>query len=420
MARLQGREPIAILGAGHGGQALAADLALQGWPVHLYNRSPERLQPLLKAGGIRLEGAAGRGWARLARVTHDLEEAVTGTSLILVVTPATAHIELARQLAPLLRDGQTIVLCPGRTLGAWHVVDVLRQYGQEGNVTVAECNTFLFASRTVGPARSMVHAVKARVGVAALPYERTGMVVQQLRQLYPCFLPAADLLETGLDNIGMLFHPAPVLANLARVEAGQPFEHYTEGISPAVARLIEALDKERLAVARRLGVKLRPARLWLAETYGAAGSSLYEALQKQQGYRGIPAPRSLATRYLWEDIPCGLVPLASLGRHYGVETPVANSLVHLAGAALGHDWWSSGRTLERLGLSGLSVSELRETLRTGSLPGRKPWFPTPMESPSQIARGRTAALPVSISSPAPLPVNIADVGQVAAGNELLR
>ncbi|HHV54638.1 MAG TPA: NAD(P)-binding domain-containing protein [Firmicutes bacterium] len=361
-------QAIAVLGAGHGGQALAADLALSGHPVRLWNRTPARLEAIMTAGGIRLTGPRRSGFARLALVTTDLSQAIRGVRLILVATPATAHASLARQLAPSLVDGQIIVLCPGRTLGALETIRVLRAAGLKADVTVAECSTFLFASRTVAPGQSVIHSVKKQVAVAALPVERTPLVVELLRRLYPCFHPAADTLETGMGNIGMLFHPAPVLCNLARVESGVVFDHYTEGISPAVARLLEALDAERLAVARRLRLKLPSAREWLARTYGAAGENLHEALQHHPGYKDIRAPQSLDTRYLWEDVPCGLVPLVSLGKEYGVPTPVAESLVRLASAITGVDFYAHGRTLTRMGLSGLTVDQLRAVARNGELP----------------------------------------------------
>ncbi len=47
---------IAILGAGHGGCAAAADLTLRGFAVRLHARSAERLAPLRAAGGVEIEG----------------------------------------------------------------------------------------------------------------------------------------------------------------------------------------------------------------------------------------------------------------------------------------------------------------------------------------------------------------------------
>ena len=49
------RRPVfCVLGAGHGGMAMAGHLALKGFTVHLYNRSPERLVPVQQSGGIQV------------------------------------------------------------------------------------------------------------------------------------------------------------------------------------------------------------------------------------------------------------------------------------------------------------------------------------------------------------------------------
>ena len=47
---------VAILGAGHGGHAAAADLTRRGYAVRLQARNPERLAPLRARGGIEARG----------------------------------------------------------------------------------------------------------------------------------------------------------------------------------------------------------------------------------------------------------------------------------------------------------------------------------------------------------------------------
>ena len=64
--------------------------------------------------------------------------------------------------------------------------------------------------------------------------------------------PGANLLETVFPYTNAIHHPPAILCNAGRVEAtGGDYYHYYDGISPAVGRLIDALDRERLAVAER-------------------------------------------------------------------------------------------------------------------------------------------------------------------------
>jgi hypothetical protein len=53
-----------------------------------------------------------------------------------------------------------------------------------------------------------------------------------------------------------------------------------------------------------------------------------------------------------------LVPIASLGNHYGVSVRGMESIIRLACIAHQTDYWRRGRTLKRLGIDHLSVSEL--------------------------------------------------------------
>ncbi|REJ36526.1 MAG: NADP transhydrogenase subunit alpha, partial [Bacillota bacterium] len=181
--------------------------------------------------------------------------------------------------------------------------------------------------------------------------------------------PAPSVLATSFDNVGAILHPGPTLLNAARIEStGGDFDYYHEGVSPSVAAVLEQLDAERLRVARAYGVRAVSTRRWLRLAYGADGASLYEAIQNNPGYRGIQAPASLRHRYLTEDVPASLVPLAAFGRLAGLEMPVCSMLIQLAERVLGRDFTTAGRTLERMGLGGLQVDDIIRWATTGVHP----------------------------------------------------
>jgi opine dehydrogenase len=354
----------AVIGSGHGGQALAAYLALKGERVNLYNRTPAALEPIRRRGGIRVEGAVS-GLGRIDVASSDLDEVLEGVRVIMVVVPASAHGELARAMAPYLQTGQTVVLNPGRTLGAVEFAHNLREWGGPPGVLVAEADTFVFASRRLEPGVSRINRVKKRVRLAALPAYRTGSAVRFLRKAFPQFVAARNVLETGVSNIGAVFHPAPTLLNSGWIESAMGFDYYHDGISPGVARVLEALDRERLEVARAYGLSVVPVKGWLASVYGSSGESLHKAIQSTKAYRGLKAPASLEHRYLHEDVPASLVPLVDLGRTAGRRARMMESLITLAEAITGVDWWRTGRTLASVGLGDLSVPEIVEYVNVG-------------------------------------------------------
>lgn len=356
----------AVLGAGHGGLALAGHLGLMGFPVRLWARKSSALAAVGAEGGIWLEGAVS-GFGPV-QAEPELARALEGADLVLIAVPASAHRDLAHRCAPLLRDGQAVLLMPGRTAGAIEFMAVLRGAGCKARVTVGEAQTFIYASRKSGENRAAIHGIKQRVLASAIPAGRTGDLLRMIRPAFPQFLRARSVWKTSLDNIGAIFHPAPALLNAARIEStGGAFRHYLDGITPSVAALLEQMDLERLAVAAALGVRAVSARDWLAEVYGVEEANLYDAIQATPAYRGVGAPASMETRYIWEDVPTGLVPLADLGRLMGIPTPTINMVIDLACTLCGHDFRRTGRTLERLGLAGWSREQLSRLVREGEV-----------------------------------------------------
>jgi opine dehydrogenase len=358
-----------VIGAGHGGKSMAADLAAKGFVVTLYNRTAERIREIAVCGTIDLEYENGISrCCRLASATSDVGEALEGADVIMVVTPASAHRDIARSCAPYLRDGQIVVLNPGRTGGALEFRQILNRLGCTPGVIVAETGTFIFASRSTGPAQARIFRCKNAVPLAALPALHTGHVLETICDAYPQFIPAPNVLHTSLDNMGAIFHPALALLNAGWIERTKgEFQFYIDGVTDSTSRVLKVLDRERVTVAAALGVRARSAIRWLKKAYSAKGDTLYEVIQGNPGYRGIKAPRNLRHRYVFEDVPFSLVPLISLGTQFGVDTWGADAMVRLACVVNGTNYYERGRTVEDMGLKGLRVSEVKRYVREGKV-----------------------------------------------------
>ncbi|MGQ9856736.1 MAG: NAD/NADP octopine/nopaline dehydrogenase family protein [Fervidobacterium sp.] len=356
---------VCIIGGGNGGQALAGVLALRGFDVSLYNRSEQRIERIIKTKKIELQGSIS-GMASISFATTDLREAISGRQLLLVVLPAFAHREIALKLAPYLEDGQIIILNPGRTAGALEFYTALKQSGVDKDITVAEAQTFLFASRITGPGVVKVFGVKNAVPVAALPAQKNTILKDAIEKVLPEFRIVPNTLHTSFANIGAVFHPASVLLNAGWIESTSgDFEFYTNGISPSVAKVLQAIDDERCAVAKSFGLETMSALEWLKYAYSVEGKNLYEALQLNKGYKGIKAPSSIDNRYILEDVPTSLVPISEFGKVTGVQTPTIDMIISLASLMLGRDFRKEGRTLEKLGLLGKSPEEVKRIMEVG-------------------------------------------------------
>lgn len=344
---------VTVIGAGNGGKAMAAHLAIMGAKVTLYNRTWKNIEAINGRGGISLRGKdADQNFGKISLMTSNIEEAVRASRIIMVVVPADAHAEIAQRIANHLVDGQIIVLNPGRTFGAFEFRKILSENNCSANVIVAETQTFIYASRSEGPAQALIYRIKDAVPLAAFPADGTPKVLKALKPYYPQFIDGKTVLHTGLDNIGAIFHPTITLHNAGRIEStGGEFQFYLEGVTPAIAKVMEAIDRERVRIGTALGIKLMTACEWLKMAYDVEGQDLYETIRMQAGYRGIQAPPTINHRYINEDIPMSLVPMASLGNMLGVRVRGMESIIRLASIIRNKDYWKLGRTVESLGLS---------------------------------------------------------------------
>jgi opine dehydrogenase len=362
---------IAILGAGNGGCAAAADLKIRGYNVRLFSRSQATIAPILERGGIELIETGSRKFATPDLVTTNLVEAVRATDLIVTAAPAEAHEFLARELAPELTAGQRILLNPGHTGGSLHFMNVLRQSGVKVPPAVCETVTLTYICRMPGPARVEIYRRTTNLRCAAFPGRNGSEIIKDISSVFPNVVAVENVLETGFSNINAIMHPAGMLGNAGWIEhTDGNFCYYREGITPAIAAWIERVDLERLEIVRKLGLKpLRFIDIFHQAgltSDGALGSgSVYRAIHESEPNRTIKAPPTLDHRYIREDVGFGLVPMAAIGKLLGVKTPVVDALVTLASVISGRDYEREGLSLEKMGLAGVSPGDLPKILQDG-------------------------------------------------------
>ena len=226
---------IAVLGAGHGGLAMAGHLALMGHKVNLYNRGEERLWGVKSSGTIEITGEV-EGFGKISLATTSMKDAISGVELIMVVVPANGHHWMAEQMAPYLTDDQIIILHPGRTFGALEFKQVLSRKKVTADVIIAEAQTFIYASRATGPSQVHIFRIKHSIPVASIRAHLIPKVISKLRQFYPQFVPGDNVVKTSFENIGSVFHPAICILNAGWIEHDSDFQFYHEGATPGVTR----------------------------------------------------------------------------------------------------------------------------------------------------------------------------------------
>jgi opine dehydrogenase len=352
---------------------MAADLSLAGHEVRLA-AVPEHsanLQLLQAFGGIMVEGVtssgAPPGFARPAAMTTDVAAAIRGARVVMVVVPAFAQDAYMRLLIEHGEKGQLVVFNPGK-FGALCFAKMLHEAGRFNDFLIGETSSFIFAARTKGLGHVNIMAVKSELPYAALPANRTCEALMTLMDLYPQLSPSMGVLQTSIDAPGLIIHPITTLMNMSRIEQIGPYRTSHYDLTPSVGRVMEGVDRQRMEVARLLCHETYSFMDIMQVLYKVKGESAYDVMYQIGAHNVLMAPDSLRHRYVTEDIPYGLVTVASIGRGIGVEVSSIEAIVNIACMANGEDYWASGRTAEKLGIAGLDAKALVRYGITGNLP----------------------------------------------------
>ncbi len=253
---------ITVIGAGQGGLATAGHLTLKGHKVTLWNRSLEKLQALKKIGSITMGGVI-NGTVQLSAITSNLEEAIKGADIISIMITADGYESIAIKMAPYLEDGQKVLLNSAGLGGALLFQATLRGTGYCPKITVAEADNCIYVCRSPEISKSLIKSIKKIICFSVLPLDQAQGFLDVIHNLYPQFQLVDDPLVNGIRHVNAAVHTAGVILNAERIKRKENFNFYTEGITPAIGSYIEMLEKERIAVAEKLGISTQTTRQWL-------------------------------------------------------------------------------------------------------------------------------------------------------------
>ncbi len=356
----------AILGTGNSGQTFAADITLKGFQVNLAEvpEFEDNLRAIEKKGGIEISGDAGNGFARLNMITTDLKEAIKGVDIIIVGGSAEAHEPFSKALAPHFEDGQFILFTSN--FGALRFYKWMKEAGITTRVTPVETMSLLYATRALEPGVVACIGIKNRLPVAALPASRTSEFLEKIKPVFPQFTAAENIWLTSVNNLNPIVHPPMVLFNAGRIESteGKGWNLYADGATESVTKIMLAMDEERMSLLTPLstkGIPFKNAFEKLYEDYSLSKKSLSETLRESpiHGNPAFPAPSSVDTRYISEDLPFGLAPWSAIGSMWKVPTPNIDAVIQVASTMLGTDYFADGLTVKDLGIAGMAPEDVR-------------------------------------------------------------
>lgn len=358
---------VAVVGAGNGGCAVAADMAYRGLDVTLIKTSnamhDDNFSYLQKNNGKMILMDFGENGSMnpqdlevkekigyIAKVTRDLSY-ISKMDVIIIYIQTNYHEQLIKRMAEYIVDGQIVLINPGYFSTAY-----MLKYCGNKDITIVEAQSSFIDGRITEPGRFKVGFRNVRNPLGVYPSKNISLAKKKLDQLGFPFYYMNNVVGAALHNPNMIVHTIGSILAIPMIDAmGNDFCMYHRSFTEHAWNVLEKLDSEKMDILEKMGFE----RLPYVEACKFR-NSLDDALDAKEvffSYASMPTrakgPVDVNSRYITEDVPQGLVMLESLGMVLGVKTPIATALIEIASAALKTNFRENGRTPEKLGMENI-------------------------------------------------------------------
>ena len=250
--------------------------------------------------------------------TNFIEEntikAIKRADIIMVNVPAFAQEAYNELIAKFGKTGQ-IVIYPCGGFSAVNFNNYLKTFKRENDFTVCETGSFVYTTKLTGNGSILIKSMKSSVMFSAYNPKDTDRILNILNQIYPQFYKAENVWQTSFSNPSSVLHTITTLCNMSRIEQLGAYKNSFYDITPSVARVMEKVDKERCEVASHF-------------------------------YKNV---------MITEDIPYSLVPISTIGKKLGIETPNTDAIINLACMSNDIDYWEQGRNANKIGFKNIQA-----------------------------------------------------------------
>lgn len=353
---------IAVLGSGNGGHAVAYEWARAGHDVYMFDfpQFDKSIKAIAAAGGITSSHVM-EGFQKIAYAGSDLSKVIPGADMVFVVCPAYATEAFGKACADYYEEGQTFIIMPGSCMGAVTFKHAMGLEIDDNRITVAETSTLPYAVRITGPAEIAVfNRLPGGYLFAALPREKTDELFEEIKKVFDGIEKAESVLQTTLQNANPVIHPSITTLNAALIQrTNGDFFFYNDGVTPAVGNVMKAVDEERIALGKALGLTIEDdPSISIRQGYMVVANYV-EGYNTAPGFDGIKAQSNLDYRYYNEDVGYSMILWLSLAEKIGIELPMVKAMVKIVSVIMGRDYIAeSPRTLEKIGLGGYTKEDL--------------------------------------------------------------
>jgi opine dehydrogenase len=322
---------IAVLGGGNSGYAVSAYFTHLGHSVNLYKKSFEKNKTeydyqINSYGIFEFD-------CKVRMVTRDLSLALEEVQLAFVCVPAYCQETYFNDLLTCLKRVKYrsiyTVLMPDN-YGCILFDGMSKSRGVEDYKKILSLNSSIFASRVIDDSNIDLKGIKKEILVSSIYPEIVDEGLSMLNRVINVFVKGKNILQVNFSNMNPIIHTSVIVMNAARIENTRgEFDFYGEGISPAVARVIEKVDKERMEIAKSLDIEVVTLMKYIENIYGFKKESLYETLSESMVHTKSNGPESMDSRYIKEDVPYGLMVMTALAKCFDIKTEAMDSLIVL-------------------------------------------------------------------------------------------
>jgi opine dehydrogenase len=391
---------ITVLGGGAIAKAIAADCALAGNRVRICDLMPFAEKSLfrVKENGIKIYGEQlnlygfdRTGIGRVEMLTSNVAEAVKGVNIIVIAVPSVGHKTFFNELIPVLEDEMIIHIIPDN-YGSLLLRKMMNEAGCKKKVIIGGWAGPPFDARVDVKGGISMPSIKLgyraiKLKCSALPYSDQKKFVDSTKYIGAFdFLNSCAGIENGetimdicLSNTNPLLHTVGLIMGVSVLEnfttiLGQKLEDfsiYSHAFCPSISKVQYAFYLEQKKIAKSIGIGITE---YDEEQFFSRESVIglkYMGPDFKIPFKDInhvgwgTGPTSINSRYLTEEIPVGCRIFHLLGKKFGINTPVIDSMITLASVILGTNYYEEGYKLEDIGIANMSSKELRDYLQNG-------------------------------------------------------
>lgn len=416
---------VGIVGAGAIAWATAALLAQAGHTPMLWSPSSsssvgteqprKKTQPLKRTSvgpssnhrrdtRVTVKGQPDIGFSTPPHMAQSVAELVQQNQIIMLCLPANGHKYVMDEIVPFLSNGQSVIISSHASFGALYLSQQLhlahqqqqqRQQQQQGptmnTIPITAWGTTVATARLGtdshdGARVVRINTIRNAIDMTTIPASCTSQAQRLCQQLFPQisnFVLRDGLVGIALSNLNPQNHLGIALGNISRMEKGEDW-YQSLHITPAIGRLLEDLDAERLAIADCCQVKVKTIfeHFSLSFHVPLTTDTITISEMNQQIHalgNDVLGPNTADSRYILEDVPFGLVPTIVLGRMVGKPALLHEAGVRLISSMCGRDFMTENNLLQALQLDELyTLQDLQRAGETGVLLHQSPDF-SPIE-----------------------------------------